>query len=77
MNTPRPLGGQQAQALAQLHAAVAAQRAERVAGEALRVHADHHVGAVADVAHDERDVDEARRLLEGVCVEHAEPGSGW
>ena len=29
----------------------------------------------ADVAHDERDVDEARRLLEGVRLEHAGPGS--
>ena len=44
MRTPRPLGGDQAQALAQLDAAVAAQRAERIAGQALGVQPDQHVG---------------------------------
>ena len=40
----------------ELRAAVAAARAEDVAGEALGVHADEHVLAVADVAADEGDV---------------------
>ena len=40
----------------ELHAAVAAQRAEHVAGEALGVHADEDVLAVADLAPHERDV---------------------
>ena len=48
-------------AASQLRAAVAAQRAEDVAGEALGVHPDQHVLAVADVAADERDVLACRR----------------
>ena len=40
----------------QLRAAVAAERAEHVAGQALGVHADEDVRAVADLARDERDV---------------------
>ena len=38
------LGSDEAQAVSQLDAAVAPQRAERIAGEALRVQADQHVG---------------------------------
>ena len=40
----------------QLRAAVAAKRAEHVAGQALRVHADQDVLGARDVAHDERQV---------------------
>ena len=40
----------------ELRSAVAAQRAEDVAGEALGVHADEHVLTVAEVAGDEREV---------------------
>ena len=40
----------------QLLAAVAPERAEHVAGQALRVHAREHVGAVADVAEHHRDM---------------------
>ena len=43
-----PLGGDHPQPGSQLDAAVAAQRSERVAGEALGVEADEHVVAVAE-----------------------------
>ena len=51
-----PLLGDGGQRGLQLGAAVAAQRPEDVAGEALGVHADQHVLAVADLAVDEGDV---------------------
>ena len=44
------------QRLLELRAAVAAQRAEHVAGHALRVHADEHVLAAVDVALDQREM---------------------
>ena len=44
----------------QLRAAVAAQRAEHVAGQALRVHPDQHVLAVAEVAADQRECSASR-----------------
>ena len=50
------LGGDGGQRRVELRPAVAAQRAEDVAGEALGVHADQDVLAVADVAAHERDV---------------------
>ena len=40
----------------QLRTAVAPQRAEHIPGQALRVHPDEHIGAVADVPRSERDV---------------------
>ena len=50
------LGGDRGQRGVQLRPAVAAQRAEHVAGQALGVHPDQHVLAVAEVAVDQRDV---------------------
>ena len=49
------LVGHRVQRGVQLRAAVAAQRAEHVAGQALGVHPDEHVLAVTDVAVDQRD----------------------
>ena len=50
------LVGDRGERRVELRTAVAAQRAEHVAGQALGVHPDQHVLAVADVAADERDV---------------------
>ena len=50
------LGGDRGQRRVQLRAAVAALGAEHVAGQALGVHPDQHVLAVAEVAEDQRDV---------------------
>ena len=47
----------------ELRAAVAARRVEHVAGQALRVHADEHVLAVADLAAHQRDVRLAVELV--------------
>ena len=60
--------GDPAQRGLQLGAAVAAQRAEHVAGQALGVHPDQHVLAVAEVAVDERDVLGSRRHSGAVPV---------
>jgi hypothetical protein len=59
----------------ELVAAVAAQRVEDVAGEALGVHAHQYVLAAVDLALDERDVRLAgQRLAEGNCGELAVRG---
>jgi hypothetical protein len=50
------LGGHRPQSRPQLPAAVAAQRTEHVAGQALGVDTDQHILAVAEVAADEGDV---------------------
>ena len=54
--------------------AVAAERAERVAGEAGGMQADQHVAAVPDLAVDEQQVHVARRTLEHAQVELSGPG---
>ena len=55
-STPRPSGSIIDSARLQLLAAIAAQRVEDVARQALRVHADEHVVLAGDVALDHRDV---------------------
>ena len=57
------LGGDAPQGGVELVAAVAAQRVEDVAGQALGVDADEHVVGAVDVAVHERDVVLARQLL--------------
>ena len=64
------LGGDDAQAVAQLDSTVTPQRSQRVAGEALGVHSSEDAGTTFDRAEDERDVDEPGWLLERVRVEH-------
>ena len=54
--TPRPSRGDQLHGAVQLRAAVAALRAEDVAGQALRVHPDEHVRLSGHLAEDERHV---------------------
>ena len=54
--TPRPSGGDQLHRDLELLAAVAAQGAEDVAGDALAVHADEDGLGRRDVAHDQGDV---------------------
>ena len=54
--TPRPSSATARSAASSCGAAVAAQRAEHVAGEALRVHPHEHVAAVAESAGHQRDV---------------------
>ena len=58
----------------QLGTAVAAERAERVAGEAGGMQADQHVAAVPDLAVDEQQVHVARGALEHAQVELSGPG---
>jgi hypothetical protein len=58
----------------QLRTAVAAERAERVAGEAGGMQADQHVAAVPDLAVDEQQVHVARGTLEHAQVELSGPG---
>jgi len=65
------VGDDRPQALAQLHAAVAPQRPERVTGQTLGVDAHQHVVGAVDVAEHEREVHVPRRTLEGVGGEHA------
>src|SRR4029077_12093665 len=52
----------------ELRAAIATDRVQDIAGEALRVHASEDVGAVADVAEHERDV----LLLVDLVLEHVD-----
>ena len=61
--TPQVLGGDAPQGGVELVAAVAAQRVEDVAGQALGMDADEHVVGALDVAVHERDVVLARQLL--------------
>ena len=69
-----PFSGDGAQRELQLDAAIAAQRSECVAREALRVEPHEHVLAVADVAMDHRDVHVAGGLFERPDLEHAVRG---
>ena len=68
-------GGDHPHRAVEVFAAVAQERAERIAGQAARVHAHQRIGSVIDIAEDQRDigiaVDEA-----AVCVsgEFAEAG---
>ena len=66
------LGGDPLERAVELHAAVAAHRAEHVAGEALGVHADEHVVGAGDLAAHEREVlDAVEQALEHVGGEVA------
>ena len=53
---PLPLGRDLAECGVELHAAIATQRAEHVAGETLRVHPHEHVGLARHLTPHERDV---------------------
>ena len=66
-----PLRSDQPQSGTELDAAVATQRSEGVARQALGVESHEHVVAVGDVAHDHRHVDVAGGPLERVHIEHA------
>src|SRR5690606_1997443 len=66
-----PRGRDGAQAELQLDAAVAAQRTQRVAGEALRVDPGDDAVAAVEVALHQCEVHRARRALEGLCLEEA------
>ena len=66
------LGGDHPQTGPELHPAVAAQRPECIACEALGVNAHEHVLAVADVAHHHRHVHVAGGTFERVDVEDTE-----
>ena len=75
------LGRDLAERGVELHAAVAAQRAEHVAGEALGVDPDEHVLLARDLAADERDVldvveERAEHVGGEVAVLRRDPGLG-
>src|SRR5450631_244509 len=63
------LSGEHAKSQFELSAAVAAQRAERVPGQALGVHPGQHGLAVTEITLDERQVDKSRPDPEGPRVE--------
>ena len=66
-------GRDDAQALAQLDAAVAPEGTKRISRQALRVQADEHV-VTGDVSEDHGDVHVSRRLFQRMNVEHAVRG---
>ncbi len=73
--TPRPVACDPLERVVELHAAVAAQRPEDVAGEALGVDADQHVLVARDVAPDEGQVlHSVEQALEDVRGEVAVAG---
>jgi len=53
---PLPFGGNLLERTVELHAAVAPERSEHVAGEALAVHAHEHVGLAGDLTAHEREM---------------------